>query len=77
MAFIYPVNGSDAAWLIYQDISGCIRRLPYTKSGVWNISESLLIEDVFNTSSLATISYLSEEDGSIVVRTISIYTAFT
>ena len=70
MAVLYPKGGSDVVWLVYQDISGGIRRVPYTTSGIWNNGQVVPIEDAFNGSSLTAINYLSPVGDEIVVRNV-------
>ncbi|MCJ1248155.1 hypothetical protein MMC30_005371 [Trapelia coarctata] len=67
MAIIYPENG-DIMWLLYQDITGDIRLVRYTSSGIWQSTQSLPIKDVANQSSLTTVSYRSPSTGTIVSR---------
>ena len=43
MAVVDPDNGVDTLWLFYQDYTGDIRRLVYSK-GVWHRSQSLSLD---------------------------------
>ena len=70
MTVLYPEGSSDAAWLVYQDISGGIRRVPHTTSGIWSSSQVLSIKDAFNRSSLTAISYRYPADNGTIVRSV-------
>ena len=76
MAVLYPADNTDAVWFLYQDITGDIRQIPYTYLGNWSRSRSLSIRDVFNSSSLAAVSYKTPANDNMITVRIFLPSAF-
>ena len=76
MTCLYPENNSDAVWLLYQDVTGNVRQIPYTNLGNWDRSQSLPIKNVFNSSSLVAISYKTPANSSTIIVRINALSLF-
>lgn len=61
IASVFPHNGNDLFWLIYQDYTGDLKYLALGTNNVWQPSKSLGITNVMNGTRLTADAYSYEE----------------